>query len=49
MTAIERDATIINGKKQVNVNLVPLNLGAVFPSSLRKFNGGKSVTLIKGD
>ncbi|CAD8175796.1 unnamed protein product [Paramecium octaurelia] len=48
-TTIERDAVIINGKKQVNVNLVPLNLGAVFPSSLRKFNGGKSVSLIKGD
>ncbi|CAD8072992.1 unnamed protein product [Paramecium sonneborni] len=47
--AIERDATIINGKKQVNVNLVPLNFGVVFPSSLRKFNGAKSVSLIKGD
>ncbi|CAK69659.1 unnamed protein product (macronuclear) [Paramecium tetraurelia] len=48
-TAIERDATIVNGKKQVNVNLVPLNFGAVFPSSLRKYNGGKTASLIKGD
>ncbi|CAD8063433.1 unnamed protein product [Paramecium primaurelia] len=49
VTTIERDATIINGMKQVNVNLVPLNLVIVFPSSLRKFNQEKSAKHIQGD